>query len=194
MADAMATIYLCRHGDTAWSPERRLAGRTDLPLTEAGEATARRLRSKLAGIVFDRVWVSPLGRARRTAELAGFGDRAVVDDRLIEMNFGSYDGRTVAEIRVERPGFAYLRDGNPDGESPQDLAARADAVLADLRAAGGTTLIIGHSVIHRVVAARWLGLPPGFARHLQVGPGAIGVLAYDQVEDAPAIASWNDRP
>jgi broad specificity phosphatase PhoE len=180
-------IYLCRHGDTAWSPVRRLAGRTDLPLTAAGEDTARGLGPRLAGTAFDRVLVSPLVRARRTAELAGFA--ATIDDRLIEMDFGAYEGKLTQEIRIERPGWAYLQDGCPGGESPADVARRADAVLADLRA--GSTLIFGHSVFFRVMAARYLSLPPSAGRGFLLSPGAISVLDVDPIDDSPAIAAWN---
>lgn len=194
MTDAAShTIYLCRHGDTAYSPIRRLAGRTDIDLTPAGEATARLLGARLASVTFDRVWTSPLLRARRTAELAGFGARAVVDARIAEMNFGRYEGQMVVDIRVERPGWAYLKDGAPDGESPDDLARRCDAFLADLRGLTGTSVIFAHSVILRVLAARYLGLPPGNGRNLMLAPGSISVLGYDPIDDAPAIVAWNDR-
>jgi len=172
---------------------RRLAGRTDLDLTEAGEANARQLGERLAGLTFDRVWTSPLLRTRRTAELAGFGARALGDDRLLEMAFGAYEGKTVQEIRVERPGWAYLKDGCPDGETAEDVGRRADAALAELRALGGTTLIFGHSVVSRVLTARFLALPALAGRHFMLSPGAISVLGYDPVDDAPAIAAWNDR-
>jgi broad specificity phosphatase PhoE len=187
------TIYLCRHGDTAWSPVRRLAGRTDIGLTEQGEANARQLGRRLAGIRFDRVIVSPLVRARRTAELAGFGPVAVLDDRLIEMNFGEYEGLTLDEIHQRRPGWTYLKDGCPGGEMPADVGGRADALLSDLGAAGGAVLLFGHSVILRVLTARYMGQPAGFGRHLMMSPGSVSVLSYDTVDDAPAIASWNDR-
>lgn len=186
-------IYLCRHGDTAWSPVRRLAGRTDLDLTEAGEDKARRLGARLAGLAFDRVWMSPLLRTRRTAELAGFGARAVGDERLVEMSFGAYEGKTVQEIRETRPGWTYLKDGCPDGETADDLGRRVDAVLGELRALGGATLIFGHSVVIRVLTARFLDLPARAGRHFMLAPGAISVLGYDPVDDAPAIAAWNDR-
>jgi broad specificity phosphatase PhoE len=192
MPDA-PVIYLCRHGDTAWSPMRRLAGRTDLDLTEPGQDKARQLGRRLAGLAFDRVWMSPLLRTRRTAELAGFAARAVGDDRLIEMSFGAYEGQTVQEVRVTRPGWTYLQDGCPGGETAEDLGRRADAVLAELRALGGTTLIFGHSVVSRVMTARFLELPPRAGRHFMLAPGAISVLGYDPVDDAPAIAAWNDR-
>jgi broad specificity phosphatase PhoE len=186
------TIYLCRHGDTAWSPVRRLAGRTDIALTEQGEANARQLGRRLAGVWFDRAIVSPLIRARRTAELAGFAT-ATVDDRLLEMNFGEYEGLKLDEIHQRRPGWTYLKDGCPGGETPDDLARRADALLSDLAGAGGTILLFGHSVILRVLSARYLGQPAGFGRHLMMSPGSVSVLGYDTVDLAPAIASWNDR-
>lgn len=187
------TIYLCRHGDTAWSAERRLAGRSDIPLVEHGERNAEQLGKRLEGIPFDRVLVSPLGRARRTAELAGFGPAAGVDARLLEMDFGRYEGLTVAEIRRDHPGWTYLRDGCPSGEGPDDLGRRADALLDELSLAGGRVLLFGHSVILRVLAARFLGLPPGSGRQLMMSPGALSVLGYDKVDDSRAIASWNDR-
>jgi probable phosphoglycerate mutase len=187
------TLYLCRHGDTAWSPSRRLAGRTDIPLTPQGEANARLLGQRLAGVRFDRVIVSPLLRAHRTAELAGFASVAAVDHRLIEMNFGEYDGLTLDQIRRQRPGWTYLKDGCPGGETPDDLARRADALLSDLAATSGVILLFGHSVILRVLTARYLGAPAGFGRHLMMSPGSLSILGYDGVDDAPAIASWNDR-
>ena len=185
------TIYLYRHGDTAWSPIRRLAGRTDLELTAAGEATARQVGARLAGVAFDRVWASPLQRARRTAELAGF--TAAIDPRLVEMDFGAYEGRTIQEIRVERPGYTYLADGCPGGETAADLARRIDPVLAELRALEGTTLIIAHSVLLRVLTARYLGLAPEHGRNFMLAPGGVSILEYDPVDDAPAIQAWNLR-
>lgn len=184
-------IYICRHGDTAWSPIRRLAGRTDIALSPEGEATARQVGVRLAGVAFDRVWASPLVRARRTAELAGF--TAAIDPRLVEMNFGAYEGRTIQEIRVERPGFTYLGDGCPDGETAADLARRIDPVLAELRDLAGTTLIVAHSVLLRVLAARYLGLAPEHGRNFMMAPGGISILDYDPVDDAPAIQAWNLR-
>jgi len=191
--DTHPTIYLCRHGDTAWSPERRLAGHTDIPLAEIGRTNAVQLGARLRPLHFDLVLVSPLLRARETAQLAGYGDSAVIDARLKEMNFGRYEGSTTEEIRQNEPGWTYLRDGAPDGDTPRSLAARVDSLLEDLRRQGGRFLIFGHSVISRVMTARWLGQPPEFGRNLMLSPGAISVLAYDPVEDAPAIATWNDR-
>lgn len=185
------TIYLVRHGDTEWSPMRRLAGRIDLPLTAVGEANAAKLAPRLAKVAFDRVYTSPLVRARRTAELAGFADRAIVDERLIEMAFGAYEGRTVQDIRVERPGYAYLKDGCPDGEDAAALGRRVDPWLAEQR--DGTVLVFAHSVILRVLTARYLGFPPEAGRHFFFSPSAIGILGWDPVDDAAAVQAWNDR-
>lgn len=190
---SVLTIYLCRHGDTAWSPYRRLAGRTDLPLVEKGEDNARQLGARLQALRFDRVLVSPLARARRTAELAGFGARAVVDDRLIEIHFGEHDGSTVAEVRRSKPGWTYLRDGSPGGETAEDVGRRVDAVLAEQRALGGTIVVFGHSVVLRVLAARFLGWPPGHAQNFMMAPASLSVVTFDPVDDAPAIAAWNDQ-
>ena len=187
------TIYLVRHGDTEWSPVRRLAGRKDLALTATGELNAKQLGQRLAGIAFDRVWTSPLSRARRTAELAGFGDRAIIDDRIIEMDFGSYEGRMTVDIRNERPGWGYLKDGCPDGEGPEDLGRRVDSFLATWNGLTGTSLIFAHGVILRVMAARYLGFPAGVGRNFMLKPSSISILGYDEIDDAPAIVAWNDH-
>jgi probable phosphoglycerate mutase len=190
---AWPTLYLVRHGDTAWSGERRLAGRTDLPLTEQGERNAVQLSERLKCLRFDRVIVSPLLRARRTAELAGFADVAILDPRLIEMNFGDYDGKTREEIIRTRPGWTYLRDGCPGGETAADVGRRADSLLSDLLGHRQTVLLFGHSVIFRVLTARWLTLPPQAGGHFMLSPASLCMLAHDPVEDAPAIGFWNDR-
>jgi broad specificity phosphatase PhoE len=188
----MGTLYLCRHGDTAWSGLRRLAGRNDLPLIEVGEQNARQLGERLRRVKFEQVLVSPLSRARRTAELANqLG--AVIDDRLTEMDFGRYEGLTIDEVRREHPKWTYLRDGCPGGEGPEDVGRRADALLATLKDVNGDVALFAHSVILRVFAARFLGLPPGAGRLFMLSPGALSVLGYDLVDDSPAIATWNDR-
>lgn len=182
-------LVLVRHGDTEWSPFRRLAGRTNLPLTPAGEANAQKLGARLAAHTFDRVYTSPLVRATRTAELAGYPD-AVVDDRLIEMDFGAYEGQTVQEIRVTRPGYAYLKDGAPNGEDAAALGRRADAWLAD-QDPEQAILVFAHSVILRVLTARYLRFPPEAGRHFFFAPAAIAILGWEPVDDAPAIQGWN---
>lgn len=182
-------LYLCRHGDTIWSPVRRLAGsRTDLDITADGEATARRAGERLRNTSFAHVYCSTLLRARRTAELAGYN--AMQDPRLCEMDFGDYEGKTLAEIRVDRPGFTYLKDGCPNGETAADLGARADAFLGSLSLLEGHVLVFAHSVIIRVIAARYLGLAPQHGRNFFVAPGAIAILGWDPVDDAPAIQAW----
>lgn len=187
------TLFLCRHGDTRWSGERRLAGRTDIPLVEQGEQNARQLGERLRAVRFERVLVSPLSRARRTAELAQLGDVAQLDPRLLEMDFGRYDGLTVEEIRRERPGWTYLREGCPGGEGPEDIGRRADALLAELEGTTGNVALFAHSVILRVIAARFLSLPPGHGRMFMLSPGALSILGFDAVDDSRAIAAWNDR-
>ncbi|MFT3697958.1 MAG: histidine phosphatase family protein [Kofleriaceae bacterium] len=183
-------LVLVRHGDTEWSPFRRLAGRTNLLLTEAGEANAGKLGDRLAKHgPFDRVYTSPLDRAKRTAVLAGYPD-ALVDERLIEMDFGSYEGQTVQEIRVQRPGYAYLKDGAPNGEDAAALGRRADGWLADQNP-DHTILVFAHSVILRVLTARYLQFPPEGGRHFFFAPAAIAVLGWEPVDDAPAIQGWN---
>lgn len=186
------TLYLFRHGDTPWSPERRLAGqRSDLPLVERGEENARLLGARIRDIPFARVLVSPLTRARRTAELAGFGARAQIEPRLKEMDFGRYEGLTVLDVRRERPGWTYLQ-GCPEGEGPADLGARADALLTDLEGVSGNVALFAHSVILRVLTARFLSMPPECGRNFMFSPGALCILTFDPVEDARAIAAWND--
>ncbi|HET9957886.1 MAG TPA: histidine phosphatase family protein [Polyangiaceae bacterium] len=186
------TIYLCRHGDTAWSAERRLAGRTDLPLIEQGERNAVQLGERLKAVPFTRVLVSPLQRARRTAELAGM-ENVELEGRLVEMNFGRYEGLTVNEIRRESPGWTYLREGCPEGESAEDLGRRADALLHELAPLRGKVALFAHSVMLRVLAARFLGLVPEAGRNFMLSPGSISILSHDPVEDSPVIATWNDR-
>src|SRR6266480_4573818 len=141
MNQVLPVVYLARHGETAWSLSGQHTGLTDLPLTERGEHNARRLGERLEGMTFARVFTSPLQRARRTCELAGFGGVAAVDLDLVEWNYGAYEGRTSAEIHAERSGWQLFRDGCPGGESPADVAARADRVVARVRAIPGNVLI-----------------------------------------------------
>ena len=192
MAEALPEIYLARHGETAWTVANRHTGRTDLPLTERGERNAVSLGARLRGMTFDRVLVSPLGRARRTCELAGYLPRAEVLADLIEWDYGAYEGRRTAEIRVERPGWYMFRDGCPGGESVAAVGARADRVIARLREAGGRILLFGHGHFFRVLAARWIGLPPGDACHLLLNTASLSILTYEHTLDDPAVRLWND--
>ena len=192
MADAVPEVYLARHGDTAWTVNRRHTGHTDLPLTPAGEHNAVRLRDRLRGVRFSRVFVSPLRRAQRTCELAGFATQAEVVPGLIEWDYGTYEGKRTSEIRAERPGWYLFRDGCPGGESVADIGNRADHVIARLREFSGNTILFGHAHFFRVLAARWIGLEAGNARHLLMDPASLSVLSYEHTLDDPAIRVWND--
>ena len=192
MNDPLPDVYLARHGETAWSLSGRHTGRTDIPLTERGEDNARRLRGRLEGITFTEVLVSPLQRARRTCELAGFAAVARVTPDLVEWDYGDYEGRLTADIRLERPGWYLFRDGCPGGESLSTVGARADRVIARLRADGGRILLFGHAHFSRVLAARWTGLTTEDARHLVLSTASLSVVGYEHTPDDPAILLWND--
>jgi probable phosphoglycerate mutase len=184
------TIYLARHGETEWSKGGRHTGRTDVALTAAGEDDARKLGARLAGTTFTRVFSSPLSRARRTAELAGYTPE--IEPDLIEWHYGECEGRTSAEIRQSNPGWLLFRDGCPGGESPADVAARADRLAARLKALTGDVLCFAHGHLLRVLTARWVGQPATFASCLLLGTGTLSVLAFDHGRlDEPAIKMWN---
>jgi probable phosphoglycerate mutase len=138
MSEELHIVYLARHGETAWSLTGQHTGLTDVPLTERGERNARQLGERLRDLTFARVYTSPVQRAARTCELAGFGAVAEVDPDLVEWNYGQYEGRRTAEIREKRPGWLLCRDGCPGGESPAQASARADRVVHRLRAGPGT--------------------------------------------------------
>lgn len=184
--------YLARHGETVWSREGRHTGRTDLPLTKQGERNAERLGERLAGLDFVKVLTSPLQRAKRTCELAGFGAVAEVDPDLVEWNYGDYEGIRTAEIRKKRPDWALFRDGCPNGESPADVAARADRVVARIRAIEGNVLIFSSAHFLRVFTARWLGLEPLIGKYLMLDTASLSALTYEHDLCDPAIRVWND--
>jgi probable phosphoglycerate mutase len=192
MSESLPQVYLARHGETEWTVTRQHTGRTDLPLTKRGEENARGLRKRLHGLAFDRVFASPLQRARRTCELAGFGDRAASFADLTEWDYGSYEGQRTDEIRRQRPGWHLFRDGCPGGESVSDIGLRADRVIACLRSLTGHVLLFGHGHFFRLLGARWLGLPPVQASHFVLGTAALSILGYEHGLDEPAILLWND--
>jgi probable phosphoglycerate mutase len=191
MREQFQQVYLARHGETAWTLSGQHTGRTDLPLTPRGEENARRLGRRLADIPFTRVFTSPLERARRTSKIAGFAT-AELDPDLVEWDYGRYDGRTTAEILAERPDWNLFRDGGPGGESPADLSARADRVLARLRGVPGDVLLFSSGHFLRVLTARWLALDVGFGRYLYLGTAAVSILGFDHNPSEPIVRLWND--
>ncbi len=185
-------IVLVRHGETAWSLSGQHTGRTDIPLTERGEREALTLRARLAGRSFAHVFTSPLVRAARTCELAGFGAVAVPDPDLMEWGYGAYEGRRTVDIRIERPDWELFRDGCPGGEPPPDVSARADRVVARLREITGDALLFAHRDILRIVAVRWLRLPVETAERFLFSTAAVSVLGRDRAPHRPVIELWND--
>ena len=193
MSEPLPVIYIARHGETAWSLSGQHTGLTDLPLTERGERNARRLGERLEGLSFTKVFTSPLQRAARTCELAGFADAVEVDRDLLEWNYGTYEGRRTAEILAERPGWQLFRDGCPGGESPEQIGARADRVVSRLRAIQGDVLLFSSGHFLRVLGARWLGLEPPDGRYFLLSTASLGALAYEHNNlDEPVIRLWND--
>lgn len=190
--NGLQTIYLARHGETAWSLSGQHTGRTDLPLTERGQCNARRLGERLQGLEFSRVFTSPLQRASRTCELAGFGQRAEIDPDLMEWNYGKYEGLTSAQIKAERPDWQIFRDGFPGGESFEELSARADRVVQRVRAVEGAVLIFSSGHFLRALAARWVGLPVQGAGYFLLGTASLSTLTYEHGLSEPAIGFWND--
>jgi len=184
-------IWLVRHGETAWSLSGQHTGRTDIPLTARGEQDAAALKPRLAGHSFAKVFTSPLIRARRTCELAGFGEVAVNDPDLFEWDYGQYEGRRTAEIRAERPDWKPFEDGSPGGETLAQVAARADSVVARLRGLNADALLFAHRDILRVIVARWVGLPAVEAQRFYMDPTSISVLGYDHTASEPIIRKLN---
>src|SRR3984893_4020438 len=179
MSDALPLVYLARHGETAWTVSRQHTGVTDLPLTEQGEFEARQLGERLEGLAFAGVLTSPLQRAVRTCELAGFGSAALVEPDLLEWNYGTYEGLTSADIRAEHPDWQLFRDGCPGGEAPDQVGARADRVARRVRAMRGDVALFSSGHFLRVFAARWLGLEPGAGRYFLLGTASLSAVGYE---------------
>lgn len=192
MSEKLPSIYLARHGQTAWSLTGQHTGLTDLPLTPRGELEARDLGKRLAGCSFAQVFTSPLQRAARTCDIAGFGAVAETDADLVEWNYGKYDGRRTAEIHAEAPNWNLFRDGCPGGETPAQVGARADRVLARVRAVNGDVLIISSGHFLRVLAARFLGLEPAGGRFFTLSTASVSVLGFENSISQPVIWLWND--
>ncbi len=192
MTPSLPIVYLARHGETAWTISGQHTGLSDIPLTERGERNARELGTRLRSQQFSQVFTSPLQRASKTCELAGFAPVAVVDSDLVEWNYGDYEGRTSADIRKTRPEWDLFRDGCPTGETLTQVATRADHVIARLRAVAGDSLVFSSGHFLRVLAARWLGQDPQFAQHLVLTTATLSALGYEHNLSRPAIRLWND--
>lgn len=192
MNDVLPIVYLARHGETVWSLSGQHTGLTDIPLTERGEHDALGLGARLQGQRFAKVLTSPLRRAARTCELAGFGAVAKVDADLVEWNYGTYEGRRRAEIHAERPDWDLFRDGCPEGESPDQVGMRADRVVSRVRAIEGDVLLFSSGHFLRVLTARWLGLGPGTGRYFLLDTATLSTLGYEHGRSNPVVRLWND--
>lgn len=191
MGSVFPEITLVRHGETEWSASGKHTGRSDIPLTIKGEEAARRLGERLRDRNFTAVWSSPSMRARRTAELAGFGAAAEVKPDLAEWDYGAYEGLKTAEILSERPGWSLFRDGCPNGESVAEAGARADRMVIALRAVAGDVLVFSSAHFLRMLTARWLGLTPADGALFVLDTASLSVLGYEHDMSEPVLRRWN---
>jgi probable phosphoglycerate mutase len=190
---ALPSIYIARHGETEWSASGQHTSRTDIPLTKRGEENGRRLGQRLRGLKFERVYTSPLQRAARTCELAGFKAQATIDPELVEWDYGEYEGKTTAEINRTRPDWLIWRDGCPQGESPAAVSNRADRLLARLRPGAGDVLVFSSGHILRAIGTRWLGLEIAAGRYFYLGTASLSILGYEhERREEPVFRLWND--
>jgi broad specificity phosphatase PhoE len=185
----MVQVVLVRHGETEWSRDLRHTGRTDVALTDRGREEARMLRDALAGSSFTRVVTSPLSRAVETCRLAGLGERAEKVDALLEWDYGDYEGITTKEIRAGRPGWFLWRDGCPGGETADQVGARVDTLVAELKASEGDTALFAHGHVLRVLTARWLGLPPRDGALFALSTATLSMLGFER--ETAVIRRWN---
>ena len=185
-------IYLARHGETLWSASGQHTGRTDIPLTPHGEENARQLGERLCGLTFDKIFSSPLQRAMKTAELAGFGDHLTLDNNLLEWNYGDYEGLTTQDIQKKNPGWFIFRNGCPSGESPEQVAERCDAMVKKIREVNGDVLIFAHAHILRMLTTRWLNLTPEAGCLYFLNTASLSILGYEHNLSEPVIRLWND--
>jgi probable phosphoglycerate mutase len=192
MSESLPVVYLARHGETAWSLSGQHTGRTDLPLTDKGKENARRIAARLKGLTFANVFTSPLQRASLTCELAGFGSVAVVERDLLEWDYGQYEGKRTVEIRQERPDWELFRDGCPGGESPAQVAARADQVIHRVRQINGNVLLFSSGHILRTLGGRWLGLQPNGGKYFALSTASVSILGYEHDLSQPVFRLWND--
>jgi broad specificity phosphatase PhoE len=190
--ELLPVVYLARHGETAWSLSGQHTGLTDLPLTERGERNARNLAERLMGLKFTTVLTSPLRRAVRTCELAGFRAQAEVDRCLLEWDYGEYEGRRTADIHREQRDWQIFRDGCPGGETPVEVGVRADRVVSRVRATDGNVLLFSSGHFLRVLAARWLGLEPVAGKYFVLSTASVSALGYEHNRSQPVIRLWDD--
>ncbi|HVU07555.1 MAG TPA: histidine phosphatase family protein [Verrucomicrobiae bacterium] len=191
MAEPLPIVYLARHGETAWSLSGQHTGLTDLPLTPHGEENARKLGDRLRGLRFAKVFTSPLQRAKETCELAGFGNVAQIDSDLVEWNYGDYEGLRGAEILAKRPDWQLFRDGCPGGESPEQVAARADRVAQRVRAISGNVLLFSSGHFLRSLMARWVGAKLETGNFFLLNTASLSALSYEHELSHPAVSFWN---
>jgi len=192
VSEPYPVIYLARHGETAWSLSGQHTGLTDLPLTKDGEDAARRLGKRLKGLSVTKVFTSPLQRAARTCELAGFGAVAQFDPDLVEWNYGKYEGLRTSEIQRTRPDWKLFRDGCPGGETLDQIGTRADRVVNRVRALNGNVLLFSSGHFLRVLAARWLRLEPAAGRYFVLGTASLSALGYEHDISEPVVQLWNE--
>jgi broad specificity phosphatase PhoE len=193
MSEKLPIAYLARHGETAWTLTGQHTGLTDLKLTESGERSARWLAERLKGFHFAQVLTSPLQRAARTCEIAGFGNVAEIDPDLVEWDYGEYEGLRTAEILAKRPDWQLFRDGCPGGESPQQIADRADRVVRRIRKVEGDTLLFSSGHFLRVFAARWIALDQiANAASFMLSTASLSAVGYENDAARPAIRLWNE--
>ncbi len=192
MPSARLRLYLVRHSETAWTISGQHTGRSDIPLTEKGEQDARELAKRLRVVKFSRVLTSPLQRARRTCELAGFKAVSEIEPDLLEWDYGDYEGQRPIDIRKARPDWNVFRDGSPSGESPTQICERADRLIVRLRTLEGDIALFSHGHFGRVLGARWIGLAVSQAQSFLLNIASISILGYEHnAINAPAIVLWN---
>lgn len=188
--DTRPQAWLVRHGETAWSKSGQHTGLTDVPLTDAGRAQGRVLRRKLGRRNFALILSSPMSRALETSRLAAFRDRVQIDPDLHEWNYGPYEGLTTAEIRETVPGWSIWTHPIPGGETADEVAARVDRVITRVRSAPGDVALFAHGHLLRVLAARWLGLPPTDGRLFALGTATVSVLGWER--ETAVVERWNE--
>ena len=191
-SDLSPKLYLVRHGETTWSLSGQHTGRTDIALTEQGKHAAQELKARLQGLSFAKIFTSPLQRAQQTGELAGFAQSAELDPDLMEWDYGDYEGMRTVDIQARHPGWSLFKDGSPGGETLQEVAIRAERVIARVRALDGDVLLFAHGHILRVITARWIDLPALEARRFYIATASVSILGYDHNLNEPVIHLLND--